>query len=160
MIYFGYVIHQFWCLYFLKICRDFFSIFWALYVAFCASQPSRGRDAVTDVERCPLSRRPDRDFESCVAYKRIVYQAEPQTGFGFTVILKIYKKKYTKCGFENKIQGWILKLQKLESAWQQITPLTRGPLLVPLVLGESIWKISSVWLMDHPVGKLFGPTFE
>ena len=43
---------------FFKFCCDFFSIFWALYIAFHASRPSRGRDAANDVERCPPSRRP------------------------------------------------------------------------------------------------------
>ena len=60
---FGHVIRQFWCLHFLKICRDFFSIFWAIYVVFRASRPSQGHDAETDVERCPWVGSRNRDFE-------------------------------------------------------------------------------------------------
>jgi len=43
---------------FLKIYRDFFRIFWVLYVAFRASRPSSFPDAATDVQWCPPSRRP------------------------------------------------------------------------------------------------------
>jgi len=43
---------------FLKICCDFFWIFWAFYDAFCVYRPSPFCDAETDVERCHLSRRP------------------------------------------------------------------------------------------------------
>jgi len=54
----GHVIHQFWCLLFLKICCDFFRIFLEFYVVFCVHRPSLFCDVETDVERCPPSRRP------------------------------------------------------------------------------------------------------
>ena len=43
---------------FLKICRDFFRIFWAFYVAFCAYRLIPIRVAEIDPSQCPLSRRP------------------------------------------------------------------------------------------------------
>ena len=58
MIYFGHVIHKCWYLHFLKIYRDFFRIFRAFYVAFCAYRPIPIRVAETDPSQCPPSQRP------------------------------------------------------------------------------------------------------
>ena len=58
MICFEYVIHEFWCLHFFTICHDFFIIFLAFYVAFCAYRPSPIRVAETDPSRCRPSRQP------------------------------------------------------------------------------------------------------
>ena len=58
MICFRYVIRQVWCLHFLKKIRDSSRIFWAFYIAFHVSRPSRRRDVATDVKQCSPSRRP------------------------------------------------------------------------------------------------------
>ena len=47
-----------WMFTFFKICRDFFRIFLAFYVAFCAYRPIPIRVAETDPSQCPPSRRP------------------------------------------------------------------------------------------------------
>ena len=58
VIYFGHVIYECGYLYFFKICRDFFRIFWAFNVAFCAYRPMPIRVAETDPSQCPPSRLP------------------------------------------------------------------------------------------------------
>ena len=46
------------CLHFFKICRDFFRIFWAFYLAFCAYRLRPIRVDETDPSQWPPSRRP------------------------------------------------------------------------------------------------------
>ena len=43
---------------FFTICHNFFIIFWAFYVAFCAYRPSQIRVAETNPSRCRPSRQP------------------------------------------------------------------------------------------------------
>ena len=57
VICFGHVIHEYWCLHFLRFVMIFVRIFWAFYVAFCAYRPRPIQVAETDPSQCPPSRR-------------------------------------------------------------------------------------------------------
>jgi len=80
---FGHVIHEFWCLHLLTICRNFFRIFLALYVAFCGYRPRPIRFAETDSFQCPSSRWP-RPRLWTMGYKAISWPFGPSPIFTFS----------------------------------------------------------------------------
>jgi len=57
------------------ICHEFFIIFLAFYVAFCASPPSPIRVAETDPSRCRPSRRPRPRLWTMVVHERGCFTA-------------------------------------------------------------------------------------